>query len=210
MSVPLLLLRLSALAATPSAMELLARLRTLEAQIEPAEFDKHYQWQEEKKRILLQLGDTTDRAVVLPVLRDYAYRVAVRRPSEYAGCAHVALVKIGDEVALAEMMAELSDANPFTQTYAFQKLGMAGTTNIVRILGPYLIDETAPAEDPSRLPPGSVPAKDVRYLRRSEMAARALAKIIKPAPTDTDPEFYTDEDIQKWREWWEANKSKYQ
>jgi hypothetical protein len=192
-----------------SATNLIARLHELEAEPEPADRERGYQIQEEKKAILLQLGAISDQAAV-PVLKEYAYRQPSKPVSFVEGCAHVALAKLGDQTAFDEIVAELRDADRAIHSQAFTKLGMVGNTHAIKILASYLSDTSIPKVDESSLPPGTVPADDIEFRRRCDMAAAALAQTIKPSPTETKPEFYTDEDIQKWREWWEANKSKYQ
>lgn len=193
-----------------SAPELIAQLKALESEEKNLQEDTSslHANQKAQRELLLKMGETGDQSFV-PLLRSFANQSTIKRPSLIAGCAQVALAKLGDTTAYNEIVSELKHVNPVIQCEAFQKLGMVASTSAVKILGSYLNDTSAPAVDPASLPPGYVPARHLRFFRRCHMAAMALSKIIKPAPTQANPELYTDDDIQKWRAWWEANKSKY-
>ncbi|HEX6924296.1 MAG TPA: hypothetical protein VF167_02645 [Longimicrobiaceae bacterium] len=47
------------------------------------------------------------------------------------------------------------------------------------------------------------------YEPLSHLAIRALARLV-PDPPSTVPDLVTEEDVVRWKEWWELNRSKYE
>ncbi|MBU4211697.1 MAG: hypothetical protein KKD33_03845 [Verrucomicrobia bacterium] len=125
------------------------------------------------------------------------------------------MAKLGDDNAFNEIMQETKTNNPVIYHNSFkklEKLGKVGNEKAVQNLGQYLfIDEPPPHEiPPEKGPHGEQRQGVVVFHRPSYLAAQALAAVFKKeSPTITNPDFYTGGDIQKWREWWQANSNKY-
>lgn len=186
----------------PSLNELIARLE----KINPKSSN------DSTKEMVLLLGESGDKAAI-PVLQRYLPKSPRRRCSDTIwGCALVALAKLGDENAFNEIVQDTKTNNAFVYHDSFKRLGMVGNEKAVKILGQYLfIDEPPPHEvPPEKGPDGKTRQGVVKFHRPSYLAAQTLEAIFKKeSPTSTNPDFYTNSDIQKWREWWQANSNKY-
>jgi hypothetical protein len=147
-----------------------------------------------------------------PVLQAYADRANIKRSSNIEGAAQAALARLGDEQSMQAIIKELSSDDPIIQSDAFVKLGMVGNSKAIRVLAPYLVDCKCPKskEPMPPVPEGKQKQDDVEYFPRCHLAAKALAKAVANPPTLTNPDFYTEDDIAKWREWWNAHKTEYQ
>lgn len=199
----------SGFAASSSTNVLIERLKRLE---QKGAEEQGTSKRQEIKEIILQLGDSGDESVK-PILKKYLQKTKSRRLSTPAGAAQVALAKFDDD-AFSEVLEELSPKQAaLTQEEAFSKLGIIGNRKAIAALAGYLKDDSAPSvgepEGVKPPPPGMRRQGVIKFQKRGMMAAQALAKIIKDRPTETRPEFYTDDDLRKWREWWEKNKAQY-
>lgn len=184
--------------------ELIRSLKTLEEEAKTSNSMDEKQIRE----ILLKLGVAGDESAKL-ILRKYASMIPVKRSSNISGIAQISLAKLGNEKEFQQIVNELSSDDPFVQTDAFTKLGMVGNKRAVNILGEYLFDNKSPVARAVVIPKGEKRQGVLEFFSRSHLAAQALAQIVVPPPTKTDPQLYTNEDIEKWRDWWEKNKGKY-
>ena len=164
------------------------------------------------KKMVLLLGESGDKTAI-PVLQRYLPKSPRTRCSDtISGCALVALAKLGDDNAFNEIVQDTKTNNAFVYHDSFKRLGMIGNKKAVNILGQYLfIDEPPPHEvPPEKGPDGKTRQGVTKFHRPSYLAAQTLEAIFKnESPTSTNPDFYTNSDIQKWREWWQANSNNY-
>lgn len=85
-------------------------------------------------------------------------------------------------------------------TDAFKTMSLLGNKEAIAAIAPLLFNETL-------LTSGM---EDVGGTKVDWEAAHALGLMELPdAPTSTRPDLYHKEDVQKWREWWLKNKSRY-
>jgi HEAT repeat protein len=83
---------------------------------------------------------------------------------------------------------------------AFTVLSHMNTKEATRVIAKYLFDDTNP---PKNI--GDVGCNPVR-----ETAAMTLWRMIPDRPVKTPYPSGMEEDIAKWRDWWQQNKSKYE
>ncbi len=84
--------------------------------------------------------------------------------------------------------------------HAFKTMSVLGTKEAIAATAPFLFDKTLLRSGMEDVADGTV----------DWLAARALGMMRLPdAPTSTRPDFYQEEDVQKWREWWLKNKARY-
>ncbi len=186
-----------------SARQIIERLQPLEK----SNID-----QREIRSLVLKLGNMGDTNA-LPILKKYSERATLKHSWLVEGAAQVSLAKLGDNEAFQEVMREFSSDDPIVQSDAFKKMGMIGGKKAIKILAGYLGDFKSPKSKTP--PPGAGPNGEraqgvLEFFPKAHLAAQALANAVSPRPTQTDPDFYSEDDIKKWSEWWAANKGKYE
>jgi hypothetical protein len=146
-------------------------------------------------------GNGVQRHEVVAVLESIVQTSSISA-SNTAACAQMALARLGDTNRFNEIVAELHDSNPAVQFRATEKLAYVWNTAAVRTLGPCLFDAQYATFRVS-------PSDGRTYQPLSYMAMRALAEImILSPPTPRDPE-PRPENLQKWRDWWEAHREAF-
>jgi hypothetical protein len=142
---------------------------------------------------ILEAAATGDQSLI-PYLKLLATKEFRSNQESSAVNAHIALVKLGDEQALAEVIAETKDASPFVQDTAIRKLARAGTKKAFRKLYE-LLDDTA-----ERRP--NVPiANDVIIAPNNAVVAMyELAEVVDNPPVKKNlvPSI---SDIPLWKAW---------
>jgi hypothetical protein len=162
------------------------------------------------EQAILELGNLGDKSAV-PFLQ-----TLLGRPNKSYGSAacyaQMALAKLGEKQQQDEIVNELSSEDPSLQDDAFRKLAYVGGSLAVKTVALFLTDTKYDSwremkQEP--VPDGQKHMDVVGFEPLSWMAVRVLAEIL-PDPVTTPGRTPTKESVQKWREWWEANKSKYQ
>lgn len=167
--------------------------------------------QKNDAKAILEFGEDGDKSVI-PMLREELLKKD-KRFGGAASNAQMALAKLGEKKQLDEILAENDSDDPVTQDHAIEKLAYVGGKEAIVKLGSLLSDDqyrSMKGFDPNkRGPRGEQPQGDVVFLPRSELATKALSRIVPNAPTQSKKK-PSKEDIQKWRDWWKTNKQKYQ
>lgn len=162
-------------------------------------------------RAILELADEGDKSAI-PMLRE-ELKKKDKRFGSAATNAQMALAKLGERKQLDEILAENDSDDPAVQDHAIEKLAYVGGKEAIRKLGALLNDEqwrSMKGFDPKkRGPKGEQPQGDVVFLPRSQLAVKALSRIVPDSPTQPKKKPSKD-DIQKWRDWWKNNKQKYE
>lgn len=127
----------------------------------------------------------------------------------YSRNAQMALAKLGESREMREIVKELSDSNPRTNSQAIQKLKYVANKGAVRALIAQLDNKTRGGGVIETRPDGSTYLSDEVFLPPSSEAMIALAEIV-PNPPQIKKRIPTDEDIPKWKTWWNDNRSKYE
>jgi len=164
-----------------------------------------------EKIIIFQLGELGDKKAI-PVLKKCLTKSESRRPGTIGGYAQMALAKLGDDNAFNEIVRGTKTNDPIIHRESFIKLGMVGNEKAVKILGQYLFIDEPPLREvpPEKGLDGKTRQDVVKFFRPSYLAAQTLEKIFRDeSPVSKKPRFYDEKDIQKWREWWQANSNKY-
>ncbi|HOW98023.1 MAG TPA: hypothetical protein P5567_14855 [Kiritimatiellia bacterium] len=153
------------------------------------------------REALLELGDRGNPDVI-PFLKAI---MSVNSNKSFGGagaCAQMALVKLGDTEALAEIAAELEAVStPWVQDQAIQKLEYVANSNAVGLLLMLLTNNAERSETMKEEPRGERPLDRLIYEPLNVVAMRSLAKII-PNPVVWKGPTPTEDDIARWREWW--------
>lgn len=181
---------------------------------EPQQVDHATKMQELKERAkkndykaLLELGQQGDRSVI-PMLREFKQREE-RHFGGASASAQMALAKLGETKEFAEILAELKDEDPGTQDRAIEKLAYIGGPKAIKALG-RLLGEHQTRRPKWNIPPAGTQVKGkVFFAPLGWMAAKALSQIVEHPPTPPK-ELPSKDDMVKWREWWQANKAKYE
>lgn len=184
-----------------SSTELIAQL----------EDTKSFHSNDSVKEIISKLGESGDKKAI-SALQRYLTRSESKRPGTIGGYTQVALAKLGDDNAFNEIIQQTKTNDPIIHHESFIKLGMIGNEKAINTLGQYLFIDEPPPRDipPAKGPHGEQRQDVVKFFRPSYLAAQTLETIFRDkSPTQTKPRFYDEKDIQKWREWWQANSNKY-
>lgn len=163
------------------------------------------------KEAILELGKQGKRGAIpeLKKIRDDNKNKAF---GSISSCAQMALAKLGDSEAMNEILAELQSDDPMSQDHAIKKLAYIANNEAMEVLV-NLLEDNKPRKmkgyDPNmRGPKGEMPQGKILYEPINVIAMKTLATII-PNPIIPADKLPTQENIQKWREWWEANSNKY-
>lgn len=116
--------------------------------------------------------------------------------------ARMVLAKRGDTKYFDEIKNELLDGTPYEQVDAFEKLAYIGGAESVKLVAPFLDRADQPIE--------KGPRDKVFFPGYSKLAAVALGKMIdQPPSAPPDVNAVTARDVALWRQWWRANRSRY-
>lgn len=166
------------------------------------------------QKAILDLGLLGDESVI-PYLKKF-----LEQPNKNFGSAasnaQMALARLCGGEQFEEILNELKSEDPSVQTDAIKKLTYVEGPKSIRVLAKLLTDSDENKKwrvmkgyDPNkRGPQGEIPQGKVFYHPRNYLAMKALAQIVPNPPTMPTSE-PTEEDLPKWREWWESNKDKY-
>ncbi len=157
---------------------------------------------------ILRLGNERegDQAVV-DLLRNIRNNSTSRSFGGTFACAQMALARLGDSEAMAEILAEVEGIEPGIQDYAIRKLAYVGSPRAVEILVSLLEDDGPRNPREWRGPNGEKPLGKLIYYPINIMSMKALAEIIpNPIVLPEKRKFPTQEDILLWLKWWESNK----
>ncbi len=160
---------------------------------------------------LLELGNVGSTNLI-PILEKYvapAGRLIQADPAQRDFAAS-ALAKLGAEKHYQQLIRQRSLEQDFAASLeierSFRILSHIPTKAAVRAVAQFLYDPSAPKRMPS----------DVVAASNQLLAARILGGLhgkfgglITNSPTAKDPATYDLEDVKKWQQWWEANKTNY-
>lgn len=119
------------------------------------------------------------------------------------------LASLNDMQARQGILEDLGSKDLFTQQSAFSHAADLGGNDMVTAVAAMLWDPS-PGGRPRG--PDGVVHTDVGIAAPRHMAVIALSKLITEADApriDLERIRYRDEDVERWRIWWAANKSKY-
>lgn len=120
------------------------------------------------------------------------------------------LAVLGDPAARREIVRDLDSSNLYTQSFAFREVAEIGGSDLIVAVASKLTD-LSPGGRPVG-PTGNVES-DVGIAAPRHQAVVVLSTLITDpsAPRiDLKRILYRDEDVERWRIWWKANKAKYQ
>jgi len=113
----------------------------------------------------------------------------------------------------AELRQALASDDPDVQDEAIRRLEELGGAQAISLLAACLDERSWRQQkgfDPDwRGPHGERLQGRMVYEPLSHLAIRALARLV-PDPPSTVPDLVTEEDVVRWKEWWELNRSKYE
>lgn len=163
--------------------------------------------QKNDSKAVLELGEEGDGSVV-QMLRELRKKGEKHFGAPGAN-AQMALAKLGEKKEFDEIVGELNSEDPRTQDNAIEKLTYIGGPKAIKALCPLLqMDKTRRPK--WNMPVGGVnPKGKVFYASLGVMAARALAKIVDSPPVPPK-EIPSNEDLSKWKAWWESNRAKFE
>jgi hypothetical protein len=116
--------------------------------------------------------------------------------------ARMVLAKHGDKKCFDEVKEELLHGTPYEQVNALEKLAYVGGAESIRLIAPFLDRDDQPVE--------RGPKDKVFFPPYSKLAVVALGRIVdQPPSTPPDVKAVNQHDVDLWRQWWKANKSKY-
>jgi hypothetical protein len=159
---------------------------------------------------ILELGNRGDTEVT-PLLQAL---ISNRTSAAVPKCARMALAKLGNKPAFAQIVNQLQANDPAVKSAGIEELTYIGGNGAIRALAGLLYDPTSWSSEQgfkpeARGPRGERPIGREVYEPPSYEAMRALAKIVadppQPAPSATD-----EERLQVWRSWWEAHRNQYE
>jgi len=160
---------------------------------------------------ILELGKRGGGETI-PVLQKIREKDKNKAFGSASSCAQMALAKLGDSEAMDEILAELKNEEPVSQDNAIKKLTYVANNKAIEVLIG-LLGNNKPRKmkgyDPNmRGPKGEMPQGKILYEPINVIAMKALATII-PNPIVSADKLPAQENIQKWREWWQANSNRY-
>lgn len=148
----------------------------------------------------LELGRSGDISVI-PTLKAYA---ELNEPQNQgvAEAARLALAKLGERKYFEEVLSEFKqDVDVRKKAEAVKKLGYIGTKECIKDLAEYI-------DTPLVIPPLgdskthiSVPLKQI--------ILETLGETVPNPPVKKKAGFFNNEDVAKWKKWWQENKSKF-
>jgi len=147
---------------------------------------------------ILEAAATGDQSLI-PYLKLLATKEF--RSSQEGGAvdAHIALIKLGDEEALAQVIAETKDSSPSVQDVAIRKLARAGTKKAFQKLYE-LLDDTAERH------PNPILGRDEMYSPNNAVVAMyELAEVVDNPPVKKNS-VPSINDIPLWKAWFDKNK----
>lgn len=155
---------------------------------------------------ILQLGrEREEDQAVVALLSNIRSNSKYRNFGSPFACAQMALARLGDNEAMAEILAEVESVEPGIQDYAIRKLAYVGSPRAVEILVSLLENDEPRKTKEWRGPNGEKPLDKLIYYPINIMALRALAEIMpNPIVVLGKREFPTQEDVRRWLEWWES------
>jgi len=161
---------------------------------------------------ILELGKRGERET-MPILQKIREKSKNKAFGSTSSCAQMALAKLGDNEAMDEILAELKSDEPMSQDNAIKKLTYVANNKAIEVLVG-LLENDKPRKmkgyDPNmRGPKGEMPQGKILYEPINVLAMKALATIIPNLIILADNKLPSQENIQKWREWWQANSNKY-
>jgi len=117
--------------------------------------------------------------------------------------ARMVLAKLGDKECFSEVQKELLHGNPYEQTNAFEKLTYINGKNAIVLVAKFLNQEGQPME--------KGPKDKVFFPPYSKLAVFGLSKMVEdPISKPNTIDDITQEDVNKWRQWWNENKTQYE
>ena len=126
----------------------------------------------------------------------------------------VEAARAGDETERKGVLAQLHDANPQQQQKAAFMARDIGGKHMIRGLAGVLGDTNGWRFSEIKVSPtGELPQGVMMYAPPSLSAAAMLSQIVENPPAELkgkDWMFYTDADIEIWKNWWEENKAEYE
>ena len=146
-------------------------------------------------------ASTLDASVAVPALQVFAFRDT--SDPEKTEKARQALKKVKGGAQYLEKVIQTHAAARGLDAeviHAFKTMSVLGNREAITATAPLLFNKTLLRSGMKDVADGTV----------DWLAARALGMMrLLDAPTSTKPDFYQEEDIQKWREWWLKNKARY-
>ncbi|MDL5048160.1 HEAT repeat domain-containing protein [Oscillatoria amoena NRMC-F 0135] len=120
-------------------------------------------------------------------------------PTEYS---RILLAKRGDQKAFDLLKAGLKNSVPSVQIGAFQNLGRVGNDKAIVTLAEYIGNDQRPVD--------KVFERKKPFPTYQQLAIFELSKIVKnPVSSPSDVDSVSDGDVTKWKNWWKANREKY-
>jgi len=124
------------------------------------------------------------------------------------------LAKTGDALERASIYANMKHNDPYVQFVAIKSAEYVGGDDMICRLAELLSDTNGyrSAQTATRGPQGQPPQDVLVYAPPRIVAARTLANLVENppvAPIGKRKKLYTEDDVEKWREWWVANSNKY-
>lgn len=136
-------------------------------------------------------GDLT----LIPYLKQLSSNVIARTKSNTPEFqAHIALVKLGDNGALQQILTEVDSENFAIQDNAIKKLSLIGGKAAFKKFYE-LLEDLAPRESQS----------DVIYFPRGVVVMLELSRLVSDPPT-MPSKYDLKQNAQSWKEWFNRNK----
>lgn len=125
----------------------------------------------------------------------------------------VELARRGDEEARKQIFTALHSNDLLEQSNALVDTALLGDKEAVYHLAEMLNDPNPGGRITYRTPDGKVVKSNDEGVRPPRIvAAKKLAALVDNPPVPPiggTKKYYTEEDVQKWREWWQANSNRY-
>ena len=141
---------------------------------------------------------TIPKTDALDVLERYVAPIYQKHPELKEPALHM-MADLQVEPIYEARLKEAADAHEIGVGFLLKRLASIKTNAAMRIVGQYLFDERSPTG-----------LEGETWPSYSFEAAEALGTVgFDNAPAKVDPTFYTKQEVELWKTWWQSNREKF-